>query len=238
VQTLADGTHITEKSAVTRIFRDSLGRTRSEHPLAPNALRAGNIPESPTIVEINDPVASVKYVLDTVGKVAHRSQVTAPSGRAGQMQMPDFQAAPPAVSSGVAGGAGSAGEAAASTIKATQARPQVKPARPEVKNEILDPQTIEGVPAEGTRLTRTWPIDSVGNDRPISAVSEMWRSPELKVVLLQTQSDPRTGTSTRKLSNLSRTEPDASLFKPPADYAIVDETGDFDVKWGMQPTRD
>jgi hypothetical protein len=35
-------------------------------------------------------------------------------------------------------------------------------------------------------------------------------------------SDPRSGEATMKLTNISRTEPDASLFQPPAGYEIVD----------------
>ncbi|HVW85414.1 MAG TPA: hypothetical protein VHB50_12070, partial [Bryobacteraceae bacterium] len=33
VQTLADGTHISQKPLSTKVYRDSLGRTRTEKPL-------------------------------------------------------------------------------------------------------------------------------------------------------------------------------------------------------------
>jgi hypothetical protein len=53
--------------------------------------------------------------------------------------------------------------------------------------EKLEPQTIEGVPAEGKRITTTWPEGSrMGNDRPITSVVESWRSPELQIPLLVT----------------------------------------------------
>jgi hypothetical protein len=47
-------------------------------------------------------------------------------------------------------------------------------------------------------------------------------------------SDPRSGEQTQKLINISRSEPDASLFQPPPDYTIVDEKADFTIQWGSQ----
>ena len=36
--------------------------------------------------------------------------------------------------------------------------------------------------------------------------------------------DPRSGETTTKLENVSRTQPDPALFLPPPDYKIVDES--------------
>jgi hypothetical protein len=74
VQTLADGTHITRKQPVTKVYRDSLGRTRSDSPFRGGAARNC---ASATVVEISDPIAGVKYTyaLDTIDKVAHRQQM-------------------------------------------------------------------------------------------------------------------------------------------------------------------
>jgi hypothetical protein len=71
VQTLADGTHVTQRSPATKVYRDSLGRTRTDSPMAMGFIREGT-PETPLLVEILDPAAGVAYILDTVGKVAHR----------------------------------------------------------------------------------------------------------------------------------------------------------------------
>jgi hypothetical protein len=43
---------------------------------------------------------------------------------------------------------------------------------------------------------------------------------EWLIVLLKV-SDPRRGDSTTKLSNVSQSEPDPSLFQVPADYSIT-----------------
>jgi hypothetical protein len=89
----------------------------------------------------------------------------------------------------------------------------------EVK-ESLGKQNIEGVEAEGTRTTVTIPAGEIGNERPIEIVSERWYSPELQLVVMTRNSDPRSGETTYRLTNISRTEPAKSLFEVPADYTV------------------
>ncbi|MFN2598412.1 MAG: energy transducer TonB [Pyrinomonadaceae bacterium] len=89
-------------------------------------------------------------------------------------------------------------------------------------HEALGTQTVEGVQAEGTRNTITIPAGSVGNDREIKIVSERWYSPELQTVVMTKHSDPRFGETTYRLTNISRAEPDRSLFELPAGYAVND----------------
>jgi hypothetical protein len=85
--------------------------------------------------------------------------------------------------------------------------------------EKLGRQSIEGVGAEGTRRTFRGPVNS---GRP-ALVVETWESPELKITLLTKSSNGYTSTMTP----LSRSEPDAALFRPPADYSVVDENAPF-----------
>ena len=66
----------------------------------------------------------------------------------------------------------------------SDARTQAGATGPQMTNEKLGTETIEGVLAEGFRHTTTWPVDSQGNDRPISTVDETWRSRELQVTTL------------------------------------------------------
>ena len=80
---------------------------------------------------------------------------------------------------------------------------------------------IDGIAAVGSRVTTVTPMGAIGNDKPIATVVERWTSPELKVVLLQTDTDPRTGEGTQRLTIISRDEPDASLFRPADDYRII-----------------
>jgi hypothetical protein len=88
------------------------------------------------------------------------------------------------------------------------------------KTETLGHRTIEGVTADGTRVTTTIPVDTIGNDRPIQVVSERWYSPELQVNLKTERRDPRTGDVVFQLTNLRRGEPARALFEVPAGYSV------------------
>ncbi len=100
---------------------------------------------------------------------------------------------------------------------------RVKPVK-----ESLGKQVIEGVEAEGTRTTITFPAGMMGNERPINIVSERWYSPELQTVVLSKHSDPRFGETNYRLTNINRSEPARTLFEVPSDYT---------VKEGPQPIR-
>ncbi len=86
--------------------------------------------------------------------------------------------------------------------------------------ESLGVKAIEGVTAEGTRLTRTIPAGAAGNANPIIITTERWYSPDLQLTVLETRSDPRFGTSTFQLSNIVRSEPDPTVFAIPSDYTL------------------
>ncbi|HJQ34283.1 MAG TPA: hypothetical protein VJ866_19040, partial [Pyrinomonadaceae bacterium] len=90
------------------------------------------------------------------------------------------------------------------------------------KTESLGKRTIEGVEAEGTRTTITIPAGRVGNDRALEIVSERWYSPELQVVVLSSHKDPFVGDTVYRLTGISRGEPDATRFRVPADYTILE----------------
>jgi hypothetical protein len=215
VQTLADGTHIRQTMTSTKVYRDSLGREREERsPFQGPADLAPNATERPILIKITDPVGQVKYTLDVRRKVAYRQMLLAP----------------------VEGTAiASRASAPVNPVKQAEAAAPIADLKaPQFAFEKLENQIIEGVLAEGTRITTTSPEGSLGNDRPIISVHETWTSPELKVPLLNKSMDPRFGERTEKLTNISRSEPDQSLFQPPADYTIVEEKGSFTIKWGPE----
>lgn len=208
IQTLADGTHITNKAHSTKDCRDSEGRTRTESHM----LRSFNpASEGVLIVEIADPVSGFRYVLDTQNHVAHRF-------------------APPAEKAdGVAtySQTGRANSSPTNSVSVRTAAPTPAQAnRPERVTESLGTQVIEGVLVEGTKTTTTFPVGVMGNDRPIIRVTESWHSPDLKITVLSKNSDPRMGESSMRLQNIDRTEPEAGLFRVPPDYEVVDENGD------------
>jgi hypothetical protein len=101
-----------------------------------------------------------------------------------------------------------------------------RPVRPmaqhNIQRESLGTKTMFGVVAEGHRRTEVIPTGEVGNDRPITIVTESWRSPDLNITLSNTTDDPRMGHSTNEVTALDRVEPDPALFKPPAGYEVED----------------
>jgi hypothetical protein len=88
----------------------------------------------------------------------------------------------------------------------------------------IERKTLEGVLVEGRKTTTVIPAGQVGNEQPLTIVSEEWRSPDLQVLVMTRYSDPRTGESTYRLLNIIRAEPDRSLFMIPPDYEVR-ETG-------------
>lgn len=88
-------------------------------------------------------------------------------------------------------------------------------------SESLGDQTIEGIVCS-SRVTKTIIVpQTIGNEKEIVTTSESCFSNELKVILLNKRNDPQTGNNTTKLTNITRTEPDKSLFTIPADYKII-----------------
>lgn len=84
--------------------------------------------------------------------------------------------------------------------------------------QSLGKQTVEGVLSDGTRRTTHLNAGAVGNDRPIDIVNERWYSSELQVEISNHHSDPRTGETSHRLTNINRGEPPAYLFQVPASY--------------------
>ncbi len=86
-------------------------------------------------------------------------------------------------------------------------------------------RVVEGIPAEGNRITRTLPSGRAGNERSMDIVAEIWYSTELQTVILSKTTDPRLGETVYRLTEIERGEPLHSLFEIPADYTILEELG-------------
>jgi hypothetical protein len=190
-QTLADGNQI-QRSTSGTFDRDSQGRTRRDLTLPGIGPWAASGKPAPHVIMINDVVAGTQYVLEPNRKVAR--QVRELRGRRWHDGGPSDQAGP----------------------RPERARRDQK----DVVTTSLGTQTINGVLAEGTRYTRTIPAGAIGNQNPIVITTERWYSPDLQVVVLSKRSDPRTGETVTQLTNIQRTEPEASLFQVPSDYTI------------------
>jgi hypothetical protein len=218
-QTLADGNRITRKSTAS-VYRDSAGRTRREETMgAVGPWAAGG--DAPKMVFIQDPVANVSYHLDPQAHVAHKlpmgknAMFFSHAGEPGPTQK--FFTTHTTAQGGTEGRA-----AGAVAVLAMQGAQGAKVAKPDVKSESLGKQTIEGVEVEGTRSTVTIPAGAIGNELPMSTVSERWFSAELQTVMMSKRSDPRFGETVYRLTNIQRSEQAASLFEVPSDYTIAE----------------
>jgi TonB family protein len=98
-------------------------------------------------------------------------------------------------------------------------------AKPELTREEIGTDTMEGLPVKGTRVTQTFSAGVMGNDRPLSIVTEYWYAAELRLNLLTKRTDPGHGVQTVRVTELVREEPDAKLFAIGEDYRVVNESG-------------
>lgn len=243
IQILGDGNRIINRST-NALYRDSDGRTRREVSIKMFGV-LGDSGEPLRTIFINDPVAGVSYSLDSKTKTAHKSVPfqlkfktadgvnkiedaqgfefklegpatagvavrTAPPGVAGPVELPAKQNAEYNFRIQTEEGAGAV----------YMFRRQG--ANENAVKEDLGKQTIEGVEAQGTRVTITIPAGEIGNERPIEIVNERWYSPELQVDLMTRHNDPRTGETTYRLVNINRTDPAKSLFEVPTDYTVTE----------------
>jgi hypothetical protein len=220
VQTLPDGTHITQSSTGSTA-RDSQGRTRQDVPLP----SVGNLSatDAPHLVIIQDPIAGTSFTLNLTDKTAWKNPMP-PGGMPGGVNVstaaissnavfvrsvdgpppPDMPLPPPPLASQIFIQRRLAEEAG------------------DVTTEDLVAQSMEGVQVTGTRTTQTIPVGKIGNDGPIVITTEVWTSPELKTTVLSKRKDPRMGEQTFKLTNILRGEPDPSLFTVPSDFKITE----------------
>jgi hypothetical protein len=145
--------------------------------------------------------------------------------------LPDLDG-PATFSVSTAGGASAAYFAGSSTRGAAYGaqRRMDTPPPPQMKEpeaEQLGEKTIEGLKATGKRTRITIPANAIGNDSPIEITHETWYSPELKLLLLSTQNDPRFGETRYALTKIVTEEPHPKLFQVPAGYAVETVPGPF-----------
>ena len=193
------------------------------------------MPEGPTIVEIVDPIAHVRYIFDLDEPVAHRQKLSA-EFRSNSTPGHAIHTMTGNPADSVTAQKPDAGTGSTATIRALPT-PGMRlrddgEGHLKITTEDLGTQVIEEIPAEGKRRITTWPVGFIGNDRPITNVSEWWTSPDLKEVILRKTNDPRSGERTHKLVNINRSEPDPSLFEPPSNYTVENEGREFTLDWG------
>jgi hypothetical protein len=234
-QTLGDGT-VLDTPESNALYRDSEGRTRTERSV-----------QGKTIITIVDPVAHTSVRLDPSTKTAWKtpswvgfglatSVPTAAEAEAADKLM--FEAG---LSAGMTTGGGRGAAVARTPVSTTPPDAGVKAALDSVQKKLVEMQALQnaasratedlgmlqqnGVSAQGTRTTITIPVGQIGNNREIKVVNERWYSQDLQMIVKSINSDPRFGTTTYDLKNISRSNPDASLFQIPGDYTTIEGGG-------------
>lgn len=211
---LPDGNTATD-SSTSLIYRDRRGRTRRDLL----SVQAGSEGETATTRSsiINDPLTGFTYTLDPRTSSARRTIFVATRSNSQQ---------------NLAGG----------STQGTANRDQVLPVPAvsgtetglrvgrennlsQAKPDPLGTREIEGVLAEGTRISMTVPKGAVGNEQPFEVVVERWYSPDLQAVVLVKRTNLKGGTTTYRLVDIKRADPASPLFIVPSDYKIRDETG-------------
>jgi hypothetical protein len=242
VQSLSDGNRIVRKNTA-QVYRDTEGRTRREQtagyigPYAPSG-------DAPQAIFINDPVGGAHYILDPSSKTARKlprielrfkSEEGASAGAAVgtgerrkvvQESVEKFTIERSYSSQTSQGASPGTAVIVTSTTGQSDGGPFMRhSSKYESKTEKLESRSFDGVTAEGSRTTVTIPAGDIGNEQPIQIVDERWYSPELQVVVMTRHSDPRYGETTYRLTNISRTEPAATLFQVPSDYSLKEIGG-------------
>jgi len=215
-QSFADGNRI-HTSETSNVYRDSQGRTRREAGL--NLLGASTQASAPKLITIDDPVAGVRYILDTENKVAHKMPFAPTGGSdrvAGQARIKSERLWFYQSSNGP-------GPQTFSTNVLFAKKMGNDSGAPAPTTDSLGDQTINGIRATGTRMTTTIPSGKMGNDKPINVISERWYSTELKATVMTKHEDPWAGELKTEFTSINASDPDSSLFTVPADYKVMDD---------------
>jgi hypothetical protein len=198
IKTLGDGTTMTQVTEAHRM-RDADGRTRTETGRVEDGQFLANF------VIILDPIARTNTILNVREKTARVTHMAEPRAHGRVERTPEEET-----------------RLAEMREKAQAERADIlhRPEKPTV--EKLSSQNIAGVFAEGTRTTRVVAEGAEGNDRPITVVTEVWMSPELKILVEKTTDDPRYGKTSAEVTQLERRDPEEALFQVPADYKVIE----------------
>ena len=255
VQMLADGNRISRKNTAA-VYRDSQGRTRREesmlatsselnqktifitdpvakvsYVLDPEKKTARKIADRlfQTKIDTQSPSGSTKINMDSNSEYVMERRVRQPNGEetverktgaeakaeVGKMNLP------------VPSPAMSAGAVMIQGAMVTPGHPMLFADSKNAQVDKLGKRLIEGLECTGVKTTITLAAGAIGNERPIDTTQETWTSAELQTVVQTRRTDPRTGETNFKLTNVRRAEPLKTLFEVPSDYKIEEGPGSF-----------
>jgi hypothetical protein len=224
IQTLADGSHITQK-ITAHVARDAEGRTMRSQSLTAFGPWAAANNKQMTLVSIFDPVAGQHIDYSSDSKSAHALPMPTGNQLSG---MNAVSVSGMASGGGVVMSTGLPPPGAAGGLVVSGATMLAQPAsadspsfaRPNETTESLGSQTVEGLTADGSRTKDVVPAGTIGNEKDLVSTRETWYSSELKIVLSSIRNDPRFGEVRYSLTNIQVSAPDPSLFQVPPGYTV------------------
>jgi len=89
--------------------------------------------------------------------------------------------------------------------------------------EDLGSRSIAGIETLGMRETTTINAGTMGNDQPLTSMSEYWHSEQLGINLLSIRTSPFFGKQTFTITEITAADPDPQLFELPAGFTVNDE---------------
>ncbi|HWC16169.1 MAG TPA: hypothetical protein VG498_04115 [Terriglobales bacterium] len=192
-QVLADGNRIVNKTSAF-LARDSEGRTRREETMS----NAGPLPlDGAKMIFINDPTTGSEYILNQFEKTA---DVMKHEGKVISLEQKH-------VFTAKSGNSGT---------------PPFPKEIGETKSQSLGTEVVEGLNCDHLLTTQTIPAGAIGNERPLVITSETWAAPDLHLLVMRKHNDPRFGETVYKLTNITRGEPDPTLFQIPSNFKVMD----------------
>lgn len=195
-----NGASLTSR-VVTKIYRDSDGRTRREQTVLPSGAAASSANATISIT-IEDPIARFTYLINQTNRTALRYKLPL-----NHSQGNGFNDLIPRTVELLRNDDPQTGLVRNYRLE----QPRVEP---------LGRQEISGVDAEGRRVRFKIPAGAIGNTTEIEATHETWIARDLKMLVKSNTKNSIIGEHKFRLIELVRAEQPASLFEIPSNYTI------------------
>ena len=93
-----------------------------------------------------------------------------------------------------------------------------------VTNEDLGSKTIAGIPVVGTRTVTTIAAGNIGNSQEIVIRHEQWTSPDLQLIVAESDDNPFGETRSYEITSFERSAPPETLFQAPENIPLQART--------------
>jgi hypothetical protein len=191
----------------------------------PNAPFSGVIQVERSIVRQDGTVASVKAVRaihrDVRGRIYNEYRTLLPDGSGQQAQLTHVLLYDPQTRTSTTLFPQEHAYRSTTTRRPPATTPPVigsmGPQNQFTREEDLGIKEMQGLAAHGFRHTQTIRADN-GSGKDIVVTDEYWYSEDLRINLLLKHDDPRTGSVVLTVTQISRADPESSVFQIPDGY--------------------